>query len=84
MILFNAFIGICVIFISPQVFLYYKYKELKYSLILSFGIIISFTFSWIIFLIFYYFKIESIYLQNQGSENQGSGHNPLLLEKLSY
>jgi len=62
LILLDSFIGLFTIFISPQIFLYYKYNNLKYSLILVYGLIISFSASWAIFLIIFNFKLETIYL----------------------
>ncbi len=54
MILIDFFIGFFAIFISPQIFLYYKYDNFKYSLILLYGLILSFSVSWLIFLITFY------------------------------
>ena len=56
MILINFFIGFFSIFIAPQIYLYYKYENLKYSLVLIYGLIISFSASWFIFLIVFYFN----------------------------
>lgn len=60
MILFNAFVAIFAIFISPQIFLYYKYKDLNYSLVLLYGLILSYTGSWLSVLILYYLNLPHI------------------------
>jgi hypothetical protein len=61
MILFNSFIAFYVIFITPQIIFYYKFKY-RYSLVISYGLILSFTIIWGLFLINYYLKIPNIYL----------------------
>jgi len=60
MILFHAFIAIFAIFISPQIFLHYKYKNLNYSLILLYGLILSYTGSWLAILTIYYLNLPNI------------------------
>ena len=62
MILLNFFIGFFAIFIAPQIFIYYKYKDIKYSLVLIYGLIASFSISWILFLIIFYFKLPNIFI----------------------
>ena len=62
MILVNAFLAIFFIFATPQILLYYKYNNLKYSLILIIGVVISLSMSWVIFLISFIFGIDNIYL----------------------
>ena len=62
MILFNFFLGFISIFIFPQIYLHFKFKDLKYSLILSYGLIISFSASWFFFLLAYYFKLNHIHV----------------------
>jgi len=62
MILVNFFIAFFAIFMSPQIILYYKYNDLKYSLLLTYGLIISFSASWILFLITFYFNIGHTFL----------------------
>lgn len=66
MILFNACIAIFAIFIFPQIFLYRKYAHLNYSFIVIYGLIVSYTGSWLLsFLMFYldlpYFIIQIIF-----------------------
>lgn len=62
MILIYFFIGFFAIFISPQIILYYKYNDIKHSLVLIYGLIISFSASWILFLITFYFNMGSTFL----------------------
>ncbi|CAA6805790.1 MAG: Unknown protein [uncultured Sulfurovum sp.] len=63
MILLQSFIGFYAMFIAPQIFIYYRYNDLKYSLVLSYGMILSFTGSWLLFLIIFYLKIPNIVVQ---------------------
>lgn len=60
MVLLNFFIGFFAIFISPHIFLYYKYKQINYSLVLAYGFILSFTSVWIITLLTYYLNLPNI------------------------
>jgi hypothetical protein len=60
MILFNAFIAIFAIFISPQIFLYYKYQNFNYSLVLLYGVTLSYTGSWVAVLTIYYLNLPNI------------------------
>jgi len=62
MILLNVFIGFFAIFLSPQIFLYYKYNNLNYSLILTYGIILSFTGAWFTSLVIYYLDLPNIFV----------------------
>ncbi len=62
MILLNFFIGFFAIFIAPQIFIYYKYTDIRYSLVLVYGLIASFSIGWILFLIIFYFKLPHIYI----------------------
>ncbi|MDX2470402.1 MAG: hypothetical protein QNL04_07480 [SAR324 cluster bacterium] len=57
MMFFDIFIGIFAIFVSPQIFIYYKFEDAKYSLVLAYGLIVSFSFSWILFLIGYWLNL---------------------------
>jgi len=59
MILFNFFIGLFAIFIAPQIFLHYKYKNFDYSLRIISGFILSFSSIWILTLLSYYFNIPN-------------------------
>ena len=59
LILLNFFIGIFSIFISPQIFLYYTYPNIKYSFVLIYGLILSLTGSWLLILITYYFNLSN-------------------------
>jgi len=59
MILLNTFIAIFAIFFAPQFFLYYTYKNIHYSLITLYGIVISYTASWIAVLIIYYLHLPN-------------------------
>lgn len=61
MILLNAFVGFFAIFISPQIFLYYKYKNLNYSLVLVYGLILSYTGAWLSTLTNFYLDLPSIF-----------------------
>ena len=62
MILVNFFIAFFSIFVSPQIILYYKFNDIKYSLLLVYGLIISFSVSWVLFLSIFYFDIGSTFL----------------------
>lgn len=59
MILFNFFIAIFAIFISPHVFIYYRFQNIKYSLVIIYSFILSFTTIWIITLLSYYLNIPN-------------------------
>lgn len=67
MILLNVFIGFFAIFISPQIFLYYRYNNLHYSLIVTYGIILSFTGAWFISLAVYYLDLPNIFVYSLAS-----------------
>ena len=60
MIFLKFYLAIFSIFISPQIFLYYKYNKLPYSLTLLWGIIVSFTSVWILTLLSYAFNLPNI------------------------
>lgn len=60
MLLMNAFLGFFSIFISPHIFLYYKYVNLPYSLILIYGLILSYSFSWLLVITSYYLNLSNI------------------------
>lgn len=60
MILLNFFIGIFTIFISPQIFIYYRFQNIKYSLVLIYSFLLSFTGIWLITLLTYYLKIPNL------------------------
>jgi len=60
MILLNFFIGFFAIFISPHIYIYYKYSHLNYSLVIAFGFILSFTGIWVTTLVTYYLNIPNI------------------------
>ena len=62
MILIKFIFGYFALFVLPTLVIYFKYKNLKSSLVFSYGLITSFTISWIIFLISYSLKIDGIYL----------------------
>jgi len=62
MILLNFFIGLFAIFLSPHIYIYYRYPHLNYSLIISYGFILSFTGIWVITLVTYYFNIPNIFI----------------------
>lgn len=59
MILLNFFIGFFAIFISPHIFIYYKFPNIKYSLVLISSFILSFTTVWIITLFSYYLNLPN-------------------------
>ena len=63
MILVNFFIGLFSLFISPQVYLYYKYPNTKYSLVFTSGFIFSLSMIWGLVLLIHYFKFPDLYLQ---------------------
>ena len=60
MIVLNFFVALFAIFLSPHIFLYYKYKDLKYSLILIYGFIVSLSVVWLLILLSYYLKLPNI------------------------
>ena len=56
-------LGLFSIFISPQIFLYYKYKNFSNSLRIIYGLIISFTVVWIVFNISFYLNLPDILIR---------------------
>jgi len=57
MILLKFYLAIFSIFIAPQIFIYYKYNKLPYSLTLLWGMILSFTSVWVLTLLSYAFNL---------------------------
>jgi len=60
MILLNFFIGFFAIFISPHIFIYYRFPNIKYSLIIIYSIVVSFTSIWTITLLSYYLNLPNL------------------------
>ena len=62
MILLNALVGLFAIFVSPQLFLYRKFPNINYSLLLIYGFIASLTGTWMLFLISFYLNIPNWFI----------------------
>ncbi len=60
MILYKFYLGLFALFISPQIFIKYRFPTLNYSFVLIYSIIASFTSIWALTLLSYYFKIPNI------------------------
>jgi len=60
MIMLNFFIGFFAVFITPYIFLYYRYPQFNASMILFYSFVLSLTGVWITILASYYFNLPNV------------------------
>ncbi|WP_421853407.1 hypothetical protein [Marinomonas sp.] len=63
MVFLNFFIGFFALFLSPQIYLRYKFPLIKNSIVSSFSLIFSFTAIWFLTLLSTAFKISDLFFQ---------------------